>query len=127
MSEDGSAETPKYLPEEAAEFAPPGPADVPHGQYANVVAIGATQWEFVLDFVMLETSAYPDQSGPSMRPVARIILSPQNIKGVHGALGDAIRRYETMWRSTLPDMRTVQPAAIEKSTPPQADSAEHAK
>jgi hypothetical protein len=84
------------------------------GQYANFIQIGATDWEFVLDFGLLESteiSLQRPQPGPrsvaaTLRPVARVILSPQNVKGFLGTLEETISKYEQQHGITLPDLRS---------------------
>ena len=101
----------------------------PQGQYANFVQVGSTQWDFFVDFGILESAVPLGQPGPApgqptpatIRPVSRIILSPENIKGLYAALGDTIRQYEQAWGVELPDMRTRQARPASGTAPSQSN------
>ncbi len=58
------------------------------GLYANFLAVGQNEFEFVLDFAQM----YPGQEQP--RVVVRIITGPAYAKSISDALQDAVRRHE---------------------------------
>ena len=102
-------------PQELSGQGEPFPIQV-QGQYANVVQIGSSQWEFYFDFGVVEPTVSPglkptgiEPVGAYFRHIARIMVSTENIKGIHGILGDLIRDYEHRWGVELPDMRHCQP------------------
>jgi len=108
-----------------AAFAP----NIPQGQYANFIQVASTQWEFVFDFAVIE-SAIPfgqglspgyEQVPASLRPIARIFVSPQNLKGLWAVLGEAIRKYEAAWHLELPDMRDSRSEEPEATEPPSSE------
>lgn len=60
--------------------------EVLKGVYANMVQIGHTQEEFVLDFMNI----FPPQGMIN----SRVIVTPQHIKRIAAALAENIKRYE---------------------------------
>ena len=69
------------------------------GQYANMVQVGHTGEEFVLDFMNLLP--------PVPQMVARIIVSPSHFKRLTAAMQDNVKRYEeqfgTISLAVVPD------------------------
>lgn len=62
------------------------PDEVLKGAYANMVQIGHTQEEFILDFMNL----FP----PAGILTSRVIISPSHMKRIVAALEDNLKRYE---------------------------------
>ncbi len=60
--------------------------EVLRGVYSNMLQVGHTQEEFILDFMNL----FP----PAGTAVARVIISPSHAKRVASALMDNIKKYE---------------------------------
>ena len=60
------------------------------GRYANLMSVGHTGEEFVLDFF----SVTPGGDGPRGTLVARVMVSPSHYKRMVAALGDNLRKYE---------------------------------
>lgn len=60
--------------------------EVLKGVYANMVQVGHTAEEFVLDFMSL----FP----PTGILTSRVIVSPGHVKRIAAALADNIKRYE---------------------------------
>lgn len=60
--------------------------EVLKGVYANMVQVGHTPEEFILDFMNL----FP----PTGMLTSRVILSPGHAKRIAGALADNIKKYE---------------------------------
>lgn len=58
------------------------------GIYANMVAVGHNNSEFLLDFIRIMPGL------PKGKVYARIILNPQNTKNFYNILGDNIKQYE---------------------------------
>lgn len=109
-----SDDEPRRAPDEKTDGSQPSRvapiAGVFPGQYANVVQVGSTQWDFFIDLAVAEPDSFlplvpgrPIQG--TVRPIARILLSPQNMKGVRDALSDAIAAYEDQWGVELPNMK----------------------
>ena len=63
--------------------------EVLKGAYANMVQVGHTREEFVLDFMNL----FP----PSGIVTARVIVSPGHLKRVAEAISDNLKKYETQY------------------------------
>src|ERR1700728_1410530 len=61
------------------------------GAYANMVQVGHTQEEFILDFMNL----FP----PTGVVTARVIVSPGHMKRIALALADNLKRYEEQFGS----------------------------
>jgi hypothetical protein len=60
--------------------------EVLKGVYANMVQVGHTPEEFVLDFMNI----FP----PAGMLTARVVISPGHMKRIVGALGENLKRYE---------------------------------
>ena len=75
--------------------------DVLKGVYANMVQVGHSSEEFVLDFMNI----FP----PSGVVTARVIISPSHAKRVMMALSDNIKKYEqefgTISIAVVPDQK----------------------
>lgn len=56
------------------------------GVYANMVQVGHTQEEFVLDFM----NVFP----PAGTLVSRVVVSPQHFKRIVAAFQDNLKKYE---------------------------------
>ncbi len=69
------------------------------GQYANMVQVGHTGEEFVLDFMNLLP--------PAGQLVSRVIVSPSHFKRLTAAMQDNVKRYEeqfgTISLAVVPD------------------------
>lgn len=63
--------------------------EVLKGAYANMVQIGHTREEFILDFMNL----FP----PSGIVTARVIVSPGHLKRIAQAMNDNLKKYETQY------------------------------
>lgn len=79
------------------------------GVYSNMVQIGHTQEEFVLDFMNL----FP----PAGAAVARVMVSPSHAKRIAAALLDNIKKYEEKF-GTLK-------AGVEQKAPTTTSSSDH--
>lgn len=65
--------------------------EILRGVYANMLQIGHTQEEFVLDFM----NVLP----PAGTLNARIVVSPSHMKRIVAALEDNLKKYETQFGS----------------------------
>ncbi len=61
------------------------------GIYSNMVMVGHTPSEIILDFARIMPGA---QKG---RVYSRIIMTPPHAKMLHKALGDNLKKYETQY------------------------------
>jgi hypothetical protein len=68
------------------------------GIYANMAMITHSPSEFIIDFARLMPGL------PKSKIQARIIMTPQNLKSFHKALGDNIAKYEGQF-GTIPTYR----------------------
>jgi hypothetical protein len=68
--------------------------DVLKGSYANMVQVGHSPEEFVLDFMNI----FP----PSGIVLSRIILSPGHMKRVIKTMEDNLKKYEAQFGSVTP-------------------------
>lgn len=64
------------------------PQEVAYGQYSNLAIVTHSGSEFVLDFVNMMPNT------PKAKVQSRIILSPDNVKRLIGALIENVERYE---------------------------------
>ena len=62
--------------------------DVAQGHYANLVIITHSSSEFILDFVQNMPGL------PKMQVNSRIIMTPEHVKRLLGALTENVRKYE---------------------------------
>ncbi len=63
-------------------------AEMAQGTYANLVLIGHSPSEFILDFARMAPGA------KKVRVYSRVIMTPQNAQFLKNALDDNIKRYE---------------------------------
>lgn len=61
--------------------------EVAHGKYSNLAVITHSETEFVLDFAAI-------MPGCKKEVVSRIIMTPENAKKLHAALGENIENNE---------------------------------
>lgn len=63
-------------------------AEIAEGKYSNLAIVAHSENEFVIDFIN-----YMPQM-PEAKVVSRIIMSPESMKKLIGALMDNMRKYE---------------------------------
>ena len=68
--------------------------EVLKGVYANMVQVGHTPEEFILDFMSL----FPPQG----LIVSRVMVSPAHMKRLVDALGDNLKKYEEQFGKVAP-------------------------
>ncbi len=73
------------------------------GVYANMVQVGHTPEEFILDFMNL----FP----PAGMLTSRVIISPAHMKRICAALADNLKRYEEQFGSVKVGPNQAAPAA----------------
>ena len=75
--------------------------EVLKGVYANMVQVGHTAEEFILDFMNIVP--------PSGTVVSRVVVSPSHFKRLVGAMQDNLKRYEdefgTISLAIVPDQK----------------------
>lgn len=79
--------------------------DVLKGAYANLVMVGHTKEEFILDFI----SVSPGQGQGIV--TAKVFLVPGHMKRLLAALKDNIAKYETQY-GTIAEAEASTPAGI---------------
>ena len=73
--------------------------EVAAGHYANLAVISHSAGEFFIDFINVSPNM------PQARVQSRIIMTPENVKNLFYALGENIKRYESIFgeiRRTVP-------------------------
>ncbi len=72
--------------------------EIAQGTYANLVVIGHSLSEFILDFARIAPGA------KKARVYSRVIMTPQNAQLLRKALDDNLKRYEAQFgKIKIPD------------------------
>ncbi len=64
--------------------------NIAEGVYSNLAIINHSPSEFIVDFITIMPGA------PKARVKSRVILTPEHAKRFHKALGDNIKRFESV-------------------------------
>ncbi len=93
------------------------PESIAAGLYSNLALINHSNTEFILDFVQMMPGL------PKAQVRSRVIMTPSNVKRLYKALGDNIKRYETLTGQAIKDVtiKNDTPPIIHGGPPPPTD------
>ncbi|HYF04916.1 MAG TPA: DUF3467 domain-containing protein [Patescibacteria group bacterium] len=78
--------TQNQQPQQPQEIQVKATDEILKGQYANMVQVGHTHEEFIIDFMNIVP--------PAGQMISRIIVSPKHAKRIWQALADNLQKYE---------------------------------
>jgi hypothetical protein len=81
------------------------------GIYANMAMITHSPSEFIIDFARLMPGS------PKSKVQARIVMTPQNLKSFHNALGVNIKKYEEQYGSIPTFQKEEKNIGFSRETP----------